>query len=714
MNKNLEKNVKLLAAKYKEFVAPMLQYSFPNIDMKEIYDAVDYSIVKRVKNAPAKLVNNYKNKTINTTLLDVADYILSKEPIITGYGVMFNKHDSGIPNPIMDMVTVFLNNRDVDKKKMFQYPKGSELYNKYNLLQLLDKLDANGIYGVLGAPSSIYFNVFIAGSITMEGRNIISTSLIFFESFLANNIYFKNLNELIGYIRNIVCEKGDRQFNDMIYINHTPSVADVFDHIIQKSGFGYIPNTEDLDIIWDILCELEQEDLTRLFYKNNLFAFMSNDMPMGMVSDMLHSLDIPFLTPNTVPSCIEEKLHTFKNVLGEYVVYNHPYIDKLELNRHGPKIATIVSDTDSCIVNLDPWYQFILEKTKDVPIMVRGMAVSPILRIKKNDFGEYVYPDPIHRPEEIFKYDDERDVIYTEKMYSKLIAPLSQDPLRYSIINIIAYCLEHYVNDVLMEMTKHSNSFSEDRKCLIKMKNEFLFKRLIAALVAKSYASKLELQEGKRVPVEESLEIKGLRLKKSTLAAEPKRVMQKLLVEEILSSPEIKPINIINQLMILEKQIIASIKAGENKYLTPSVIKNISNYPDPMSLGQVKAAYVWNCLSDSNKFDFETRNSMYLVKTILNAKSIEKIKDKYPEEYMRLKEIFAGNVDFGNSKGYKVKEINSIAVPKDVSVPDWIFEFVDFEEIVSSNIKAFTPLLDAIGIQSFERKDVYYSNIISI
>lgn len=125
---------------YKRVARDLLRLQFPLLGMDEIDSAIDWSISNRLTDHPIQVNNNYKNQTVDMTLLEVSKYIIDREPIITSYGVMFKRHGE-VPNPLYNLIDGFITNRKKLKKQMFSFPKGTAEFEKYNLLQLLAKID---------------------------------------------------------------------------------------------------------------------------------------------------------------------------------------------------------------------------------------------------------------------------------------------------------------------------------------------------------------------------------------------------------------------------------------------------------------------------------------------------------------------------------------------------------------------------------------------
>ena len=112
---------------------------YPDLDDNLINDALKYSIKKRYKSNQVQLVNNYSRESTNKTILELCDYIADKKPILTSYGVLFQRHGD-VPNPLKEIIQSFLDARGIYKKQMFKYPKHSDMFEYYNLLQSLTKM----------------------------------------------------------------------------------------------------------------------------------------------------------------------------------------------------------------------------------------------------------------------------------------------------------------------------------------------------------------------------------------------------------------------------------------------------------------------------------------------------------------------------------------------------------------------------------------------
>ena len=701
---------------YEDEMVRLVHSYLPHMTHEDIRRAVQYSMQKRYKETKCKIDNNYTKTQTTSTLLEMANWINEREPICTAYGVMFKKHNLKKPNPLTELVRSFMEGRDIDKKKMFEYLEAHDYVNaaKYNLMQLLDKRDANSIYGCLGNAACVLYNLYVAASITAQGRSVISTATMFFESFLANNVKFASLEEVLHFIDCVKSERKDRKFNDSVILNFPVSVDMCFAKIIgtcgdwRKGRIKWVPDMEDAKIIYRVLKNSSQEDINRIFYKNNLYAFIDNSVIINAIRYILKLLKEPYLSPNRVPEEIQVELDALQDLMREYIYYPHMYIDRIDRCDNMIKDVCVISDTDSTIVSFDAFYHYVLDRVY--------MDDISILNTELDIRTEETYDVP--RMER--RYDFFTDEVIEKESNIKPFILIPQNNLRFSIINIIAYISGNLCNEYIELYTKHNHSWRPERKCLLYLKNEFLFSRALLTPNKKNYATNQELKEGVILEqdIEHSLDIKGLPINKSTLNDSAKAALQKILYEDILVTDHIDPALIIEKIAILEKDIEESLRSGEKKYFKPLSIKAYSSYEDPMRIQGIKASLVWNKVRDPQleAIDLDARNTIGVVKVQIDPSNIDRIRDKYPDVYDRFVELFMDQTFFkpgvNEDCSPKKKEITTLAIPIDVDTPEWVSEFIDYKTIVNDNVGNFP--VESVGIRRLGASNINYSTIMNI
>jgi hypothetical protein len=527
-----------------------------------------------------------------------------------------------------------------------------------------------------------------------------------FESFLANNVKFGSLNEIINFIYNVTTEP--RTYNDDMILDENITLEEAYYKVMTTCGFdNYVPNEKEMMIVWEIMMRLRQEDLNRLYYKNNLYSFCDNRTITNAVTYILQKLEEPFLNPNEPPETVKVELDELLGLFREYVYYGYQIIDKMDRVEMMIRDVVLITDTDSCIVSLDAWYRYTLDKVYNVPMEIKCQRSNPFVKVKGTDeFGEPILRPLITKVEPCYDYDFYSDELIEVQKLREPFKVYPQEGLRYSIINIMAYCVGKLILDYMEKYTMNYNSYSINRKCLLIMKNEFLFKRILLTDGKKNYASIQEMQEGNIVPKEESLNITGLNMDKSGLQMNTRKKLKKVLFDDVLNSPEIDQLQVLKDIIKIEKDIYNSLVEGKKEYYKPLTVKSMSNYDNPMRIQGIKASIVYNALRDDHTeaIDLEKRNSVTIVKVNIDHKSLDNIKEKYPEKYGKIIELM------------KIKEfasgIDTIAIPLNVDVPDWIIEFIDFNTIISDNIKNFP--LDSIGLYRMNQVNINYTNILKI
>ena len=476
--------------KYKKKMVSIIKSMDSSLSEDEIKKIVQDMIDERLQNPEVIADNNVTGEKRETTLLSVLDWAYEKEspPIFAGNFTFYKNQDEAF-NPIGNMLKGFLTKRSAFKKQMFKSIDILHLYQYYDRLQTNTKKLANSYYGAAGMPSSPFYSLYSGPATTSSAQMAISTAMNLFEGLVADNYIFLDCTECVEWAHEMLDEKNFDGFVDDFITMHSDRevVERLLSKILQRQD-------NDEEVLYALVSELSDDELTLLYYKNNIFDFINdNSFIKNLILDIFESIEnlpyadpkdkewfikLPkehqkeflgksaddynkyvnktyFMDPNDVPENIERPLALFTEYALKFVYCRYMAFDRIYRLRNFKRKTVTIIDTDSNILSLDTLINFIYDK------VVEGRTFG---RSKENN--------------------------------------------DFIAVNTITYLLTKAVSDGLENYSKKAN-MSEAYQHYISMKNEFYFDKLLIGDSKKRYLSKILLREGNLINPPK-FDIKGL------------------------------------------------------------------------------------------------------------------------------------------------------------------------------------------------------------
>lgn len=649
--------------KWKCEMRKLLKMKYGNKYTKtEIDSKLDIIIDKNLKNPNVSVFNNYSNTSVRTNLLDLTDSIEQNQLIITGGGCLFMPHGTK-PNILIDFILEIMKRRKDAKKMRKNFDKGSDGWLKWDIAQLLNKLVINSLYGCMGYPGFLLYNVFTAEAITAQGRHIITTAINMVEGFLGAAFFFVDENELNHYLYT-VHEEYKRYGNlDVSSFGVTDYLPLAYDKLIDKSKFTM--NEKQKNRLLEMLSNKPQGELALLYYKNNLLEFSKLDVIKSKFkyiienNGLLSFCEMELLKDDEMRKVTKEIWDLYE----VFVLYNYPVNDRIRKAMYLPKTKALYTDTDSVFV-----------------------SVSHLV--------EYVKNEVLHGNN-----------------------PMASDnDLTFTSVNLMLIFINIAIDRALKTLCSSTN-IEPEWAVKLGMKNEFYLKRILFVEKKKRYISLSVLQEGQLLGGGKGKpEIKGFEFIKSNTKPYLRDFYTKMATEEILESENINPNRIFRKMAQLKSDIEYGMSHGDSKFYKQSKVKTPENYKNPFSTQGITAVMLWNAICPNNQIELPADVNIVPIKSLkmdkpkresptevvyddpFKNKNIAELEHKYPEVYQRIYNQIYSNTN----PLIRYMSISSIALPKntDINIPQYVFDLINYDEIITTSIQLFLPVMESLGIHS--------------
>lgn len=644
--------------KWKLEMYDKLRIQFPNLSKEDIDKKLDTLIDTRFTDRPCQIDNNYIHKTAETTLLNLIEYIHKTNPILAGGGVLFKRQDEA-PNASAGLLIESLTARNKIKAERKNFPADSYEFLIRDIGQGNEKVVANSYYGAAGAETSVFYNLYVAAATTGTGQALIATAETAFESLLAGNTRFLDLDECMLFMKRAMDSYTDELPIEPITDTIQGAIEKVHDNYMNRFYYELDSNQYSLysDWISRFLSYLDINELTYLYYKNNLLELLIQPKEVRDLLTRLCSDTKSFKNPNKVPEEIVDNLNLLWSYVKKYCAHVYPVRSRIIRDSFHMRYATVTQDTDSTMVTIAKYMEAMIE----------------------------------------YCIDNE-------------IAAENENELDFILCNIMAYIITKYSQEILGKYCTDVN-IPEEYHSRVNMKNEFYNLMMILTPKKKRYVSHIQLQEGQMIDPP-MVKVSGLDFIKSGTSSTVEKFFKTIIEENILTAEHIDVGAIIRKINTFKSMIRESLTNGELQYLNLISVKEPEAYKKPFSEQGIKGVMVWNAVYPNKAIALPDK--VLVVKLDYKTlKKFEEAKELFGEAYdILLKEIFNSPNELISKPG-----ITTICIPQNTDrLPDWVIRTMNVESMINDIVSKFNPILESLGNVTIKTKadSQHMSNIIDI
>jgi len=379
-------------------------------ELDKLNDTMDNTFEERT----GELINTYqpeKNRPMKISNL-IGWWLDKTPPVISGSGAMFISEENGGSNVTGSFVDMLLKSRKAVKNQMFAEPDKNKKA-MLDMKQKVFKVLTNAYYGALGQKTFIFHDRNSAAGVTGSGVSIITMLIQVFEQFMGDNWKFECWGDIFEFIELSNKKMENDQFDicDIEGVEKDDIIELVSSRLIGKLPTNLLKNKEEFDEfvqstdnshsdnirrLLNKLYGLSVDQLTRLYYRNNLYEFLEESYVMEEILPEL----LKFSIPSGNRSDIEEgdlslTLDLFSDLILEYVSLPVQYEEKMNFCNTRVRESVLLTDTDSVFLLIDKFILWVGEQFPDYEItsFENRVTVCNMLIYVVGDISQIVLDD---------------------------------------------------------------------------------------------------------------------------------------------------------------------------------------------------------------------------------------------------------------------------------------------------------------------------------